>query len=437
MKDLFKKSAVAVAVASTLTLSGVVSADSLLVPLVASDDGTGGHAYETVLSFKIRGNGNASQGNFGNFAGDLGPVHYTWIQKGTTPAHMYQLNRACNIQDNYGRMSSWDMMFQDVSGLGGANANGHLNNGSPSGAFPLGSDGSAPAFLPAGGPFYGMLVIDDQQNITPAGTKGNDGDMSGFSYVIDLANGFVYSTKMLNNHKSTTSGDMASGFISKKSIDFAWMPVDIVNTKWLVSVTSDNMTNAGVSGIAGTGNSGSVYDATVAISQNTRPALGGAVQDSPRGPLGMSTGAYDHDERSVSGEANVNVTCMGIVGRGSGAGGLGATMFDNPNAPIGMTGILTPGQEANTRNGGWARRSVTPLVTAAYRYKASGAIAYKAEHGINAAMNVQSDVNDFNTTLAATAGAVSLTAGTGVLNAFNIETGGHLTVGANHANRPY
>lgn len=404
MKKMFKKSAVAMTVA--MGLSGVASADSLLAPLIATDGVLGAAGqYDTFINLKIRGRATPNAGMTGR-----SPVNITYLQKNAgssaagapasgTVADMYNPTLRCTHTDGSITGTPWDILYYEA-GFGGYNAADASIGFGAGFTAPLVPAFGAPAAAP--NQFFGMAIFDDAFNI--AVPKGNDGDMSGFAYVIDYTTGLMHDYKLLNNHKSTDTGDFSSGFISKKVVDFAWGPVATWDTQWLVAVTSDDMTNNG-----GTGSLGGAYDATVNITQNTL-----AGNDSPRGPLGGMTGAYNNDENSISGEQNVQVTCMSIIG-------LRPFLAPPSGAATGLSnigsisaGILTPGQYANSLQGGWARRSITPVntlttfpgITVPTSYAASGAIIYKMENN-------------------------------GVFNSFQIETSGHLSPGNNHANRPY
>lgn len=430
MKNLLKKSALASAVAGSLMLSGVASADSLLAPLIMATGGSGA-GYDTYLHYKIRGNATPNAGAAGVLTGQTN-VNITWLQKGTAPADLYDTTTGCQHTDGSHRASPWDMVYQDVEdSTGGAYHPGDQTR--PNFSVPGAGGGGVSGFV-------GMAILDDAANI--AEPKGNDGDFSGFAYIVDYNTGYMYDYKLLNNHHSTDTGNFSAGFISKKAVDFAWGPVDdgVVSaglatdnsvwssdTAWLVAVTSADMTNSG-----GTGSLGNTYDASVRISQNQI-----AGQDSPRGPLGGSTGAYNNDEKSISGEQNVDVTCMALVGLipASHVGGIvgnpdniatGGNLAHDNN-PV-MEGILTPAQYDNSVNGGWARRSIEPTttwqpipgITANRAYTASGAIIYKIETN-QTGMGVRAGYPGLRVPAAS----------------FQVETSGHLAPGANHVNRPY
>lgn len=332
MKNLLKKSAVATAVAGSLMISSVASADSVLAPLVIGVSG----GAQTYFSIKARGAGTPNLGGTTGYKANSN-LHYVWFQKGKTVDDLYDLNKACTVSNNNGAVSPWDMVFQRA--VGGVGADAKAVN------FDLlTSDQSAPNGYSAGD-FVGFAVITDvaNKNANPAVKDlANEGELSGFGYVVDAANSFVLDYKLLNNHRSKIEGDFSAGFISKKSIDYSWMPVSLATTEWLTVVTGDDMLKSET----GAGK----YDAAVTISQDT---LAGSV--SPRLPMGGS-GVYDNDETVISGSTPLNVTCMGIYNRSA---------------------FLNDLQISGTHNGGWTRMSIASK--SGTSQVASGAITYKAE----------------------------------------------------------
>ena len=96
MKNLFKKGAVAAAVAGSLMISGVAGADSVLAPLVIGLDGGGANAgVQTYFSIKARGTGAVN-----NRMASTTDLHYVWFKKnpaGTTGsvamASLFDLNQ--------------------------------------------------------------------------------------------------------------------------------------------------------------------------------------------------------------------------------------------------------------------------------------------------------------------------------------------------------
>ena len=344
MKNLLKKSAVATAVAGSLMISGMASADSVLAPLVIGVS----QGAQTYFSIKARGTGAANARWASSAASDL---HYVWFQKGTSVNDLYNLNSACTVSNNNGKISAWDMVFQRAVGDDTV-----IDNTIPSGSSYTNSanlvsgDKSAPNFYSAGN-FVGFAVITDvaNKNANPAVKDlANEGELSGFGYVVDAANSFVLDYKLLNNHRSKVEGDFSAGFISKKSIDYSWLPIATSTTEWLTVVTGDHMLKSE----SGAGK----YDATVYISQDT---ASGSV--SPRLPMGGS-GVYDNDETVISGATGLRVTCMGVYNRAA---------------------LMNTLQLSGTVNGGWTRMSIQNSATtgagAATTQVASGAVTYKAE----------------------------------------------------------
>lgn len=323
MKNLFKKGAVAAAVAGSLMVSGVASADSVLAPLVIGIN----NGSQTYLSVKARGAGTVNAR-----MASTTDLHYVWFKKGTTLASLANLTGKCEVSNNNGKVSPWDLVLQRA-----------VDDDSDVNLDPV-DDKSVPNGYSAGD-FVGFVVITDNanKNANPAVKDlANEGELSGFGYVVDAANSFVLDYKLLNNHRSKVEGDFSAGFIAKKSVDFSWMPVDIAATEWLTVVTGDDMLKAD----RGAGE----YDATVKFSQD---ALAGSV--SPQLPFGGS-GVYNNDEKVTSGAKNFNVTCMGVFGR---------------------TQLMNTLQLADTLNGGWKRMSIGAV--SGTNQVASGAIVYKTE----------------------------------------------------------
>lgn len=339
MKNLLKKSAVATAVAGSLMISGVASADSVLAPLVIGVQ----NGAQTFFSIKARGTGAANARFASSAASDL---HYVWFQKGTSINDLYNLNSACTVSNNNGRISAWDMVFQRAVTDDTTAASSSFTNF----ANLVAGDKSLPNAYSAGN-FVGFAVITDvaNKNANPAVKDlANEGELSGFGYVVDAANSFVLDYKLLNNHRSKVEGDFSAGFISKKSIDYSWLPIATSTTEWLTVVTGDDMLKSE----SGAGK----YDATVYISQDT---ASGSV--SPRLPMGGS-GVYDNDETVISGATGLRVTCMGVYNRSA---------------------LMNTLQLSGTVNGGWTRMSIQNSATtgagASTTQVASGAITYKAE----------------------------------------------------------
>jgi hypothetical protein len=282
-------------------------------------------------------------------------LHYVWFKKGTNLDSLSDLGAPCEVSNNNGRVSPWDMVFQRAVGDG---SNGtQINLLGANAALGLTSlDASAPNGYTAGD-FVGFVVITDNanKNANPAVKDlANEGELSGFGYVVDPSNNIVLDYKLLNNHRSKVEGDFSAGFISKKSVDFSWFPVGMAATQWLTVVTGEDMLKAD----SGAGS----YDASVYLSQDT---AAGSV--SPQLPTGGS-GVYNNDETVTSGAKNLRVTCMGTLDRSH---------------------LLSTLQAADTVNGGWKRMSIQNSAvratetggasSSATTQVASGAIIYKAE----------------------------------------------------------
>ena len=312
-------------------------ADSLLAPWVVSARGPLGSGIETFLSMKFEGRA------LPNYQwGGLSPpteasqVHYRWyrwinvaddgIPESEEGTHV------CEESNAVGNVSPWDMVFQAVGSVLGNDLGFQL---------PL-LDRSDPRFFlhEPGDNFRGFMIIDDEiggQSIT---TEGN---FSGFAYVVDFETGTVLDYKLLNNHRSTASGDFSAQFISKLAVDFSWWPINVVDTAWLVLVVGPDMSDAD-------------WPGTIII--NSEPQADANVDTGdPRFPTGGINGVYDHDEQVYSGDELVEVVCLDILTRDD---------------------LLTSQQEIQTRNGGWARRDELVLTNP---ISASGAIVYKIEQG--------------------------------------------------------
>ena len=351
------------AVFLSLLISTSVQADSLLVPLVINTTN-----YDTYFAFKIKGVTNSDS------------IHYTWLKKGTALADLSNLEKPCLMENNMGKGSKGDMIFQNIIGTK------QYYNGL------ISMDGSSPAGYNAGN-FVGMTVIDDSSNLN----KGHniEGDSTGFVYIVNTTTGLVQNYKMLNNHKNSKAEGFSSGFISKHVVDFSWMSTSTLapvvgsapSTAWFVSVAGPDMSKH-------TGTYNSTYGLTVKISQAQRTG-----EDSPQAVMGG--GAVNNDEKVISGDKAVNVTCMGRL---------------DP------TDILTPSQLVGSNEGGWVRKSIIPLDdmyagTDSSAKIATGAIVYRVDNAIVPASLAPS--------------------GTFANTSMQIETGGHLAKSHNHANRPY
>ena len=384
MKNLLKKSAVATAVAGSLMLSSVASADSLLAPLVIGAEGV-----KTFFAFKVRGAGTVNQ----NWSGSGSSLHYTWFKKGTSIADLHNLTTGCAIENSTGTVSSYDMVLQTAVG-----------------SSDFDTDKSKPSSY-GGGDFVGFAVLTDMANANNEKDVKNlvdEGEMSGFAYVVDATNGFVLDYKLLNNHRSKVEGDFSAGFISKKSIDYSWLPVGVADTQWLTVVVGDGMTKAEATGS---------WKGTVSITQgkSNDNSFAPSVPTDTVATNNVEVGAYDTDERVWSGDKALSVTCMGIYDRSA---------------------FLLSQQLAQTTNGGWRRAAIIADTTTG----ANGAITYKSE-----------EINLTNLALAADRpeavfGSISgnsiinptIVTGTKKAISFQVETSGHLSkLPESHPNRPY
>jgi hypothetical protein len=443
--NILKKARLASAVmlaTSVMAIGTTAQADSLLAPFVVDDE-----AWDTYFAFKMQGSS-----PFSLVGNPTDPIHYTWIQKGTQMAHLFvgftdrgptvsdnddtaYTPRPCTVYDNFGQGTQNDVIFQSARGRMTSTdpVTGVITNlsGDPSFVDPaidfftagFWGDRSNPNGYNNGanvgtGTFAGMVVIDDTANTDVSGgdpSLAPEGNMSGFAYVFNVADQDVFSYKLLNNHKSAVSGDMSAGFISKHVVDFMWLPDDTatvagqnriptqvqnppvagtsnvvypnMNTYWLAAVTGPDMANH-------TDGYNSTYGLQAVFSTNQRGAglvVNERDVDLESPPTEGFAQAYNHDESALSGDDPLTITCMGVFQRDS---------------------FLTDAQTNSSSIGGWARRSVIPLedgfADANTPKIAEGAIVYRFD----------SFFGRSQTTM-------------------QVETGGHLNLDANHANRPY
>jgi hypothetical protein len=392
---------------ASISISTLVQADSLLAPVVVNNN-----FFTTYLNIKVKG---ATQN--GGVVRFQDRLHYVWLRKRASVPNAFVdglvdgvdataglgLNNpanyasTCRMVDNMGRVSKSDMIFQATfSGVSATPAGVHADTSIPN------SYGNAPVPIPPANYFVGMVVVSDMANTGTAGGADPEGDMSGFAYIVSHNTGDVMSYKLVNNHHSATEGDFSAGFISKHVVDLAWTATTgsphPMRTAWVTSVTGADMTQH-------TGTWSSEYDATVSISQAQR-----AGEDSPQEIMGNTTGVYNNDELLMSGDTPINITCMGS--------------FIPAN-------FLDAQQVAFVQNGGWLRKSIIPQPNRVIRAggltqaiptekTASGAITYR----IDAFTALVGDITGNVTPLTPQV-------------TMEIETGGHLAPGANHANRPY
>lgn len=407
MKNLLKKSAVATAVAGSLMMASVASADSLLAPLVIGTNLSASNGIQTYFSFKVRGAGTVNQA----WVGSSSNVHYTWFKKGTKLADLHDLSTGCAVENSTGTVSSYDMVLQpavvpvDIFG----DYYGFI-------------DKSKPAAY-AGGDFVGFAVLTDMANANnekDVKSLANEGEMSGFAYVVDATNGFVLDYKLLNNHRSKVEGDFSAGFISKKSIDYSWLPVldaarttGLADTQWLTVVVGEGMTKSESTG---------GWKGTVKITQgaSAENSIAPSIPTDTVATNNVEVGTYDNDERVWSGNKNLSVTCMGIYDRSA---------------------FLLSQQMNQTVKGGWRRAAIIADASTG----ANGAITYKIEeinlrNFSNGNGNVDAPEAVFGTLSGSSLVNPSLQNGLpgNTAISFQVETSGHLSASPEaHPNRPY
>lgn len=350
MNNLFKKTSIALAVAAvTLSTISTASAESLLAPVVINDAN-----YDTFVSMRTGGVVTNDE------------LHYHWIKKGKNLNSLKKLGVECSVVNSTGTATPKDMIYQDTQGNGAFVA--------------LPAAGVTDASVGSGylGGFAGMMVVDVN------GSGGiEEGNFVGFAYIVNSNSGVVLDYKMVNNHKTSKSGDFSTGYAAKKSIDYSWLPETVATTQWITSVLSNDMT-------AGPEQAG-VYDATVLMSNQPREELDGtANQQSPQ-ILHGGIGVMDNDENPLSGGQQPKITCMGMYDR---------------------LAFIDPAHENFTKDGGWTRRAIQPVDKV---IDAQGALTFKWEKG-------------------AAGGAGFL--GGPTAQAFQVETGGNLSVNGTKANKP-
>jgi len=452
---ILKKAQIAGAV--MLAVAGItantVQADSLLAPLVVDDS-----TWDTYFALKLGGKKGGDQ--------PLGTIHYTWIQKGTEWVHLmtdyvdlgsshldddnvYYGKKACRMYDNWGVGTENDLAFQSVAARSGYPNDGRegwvgnvysSNDGTIVNGYNNGASVAIPPKVVEGktynalgqGRFAGMAVIDYDPGVdySGLGSKAPEGNFAGFAYVVNPTLNLMLDYKMLNNHHRAKSGDFSIQFISKHVVDLMWLPDNehawgtmpgnkIIDqygvvgggslyrnntTNWYAAVTGPDMTKH----TDAQGHYNSIYGLQVVLSSNTfgggnvvneRPDL--KLEDSPTKGFAQ---AYDNDEHPLSGSPELKITCVGMFQRDQ---------------------FLTEPQ-AEGANGGWARRSIIPLVdqfAGANTPKiATGAIIYRGDTFLP-------DNHDQDW--------AHVGIGAGLQMTFQIETSGHLNTHANHANRPY
>lgn len=383
---------------------GTARADSVLAPLVISNSKT-----STYFAFKMRGSGVADEFTV---AGSKNPntsrIHYHHLQKWNELDNAPVTGIAdlrnnpmggCKITNTSGSGSSWDIIYQDVRQT--------LITGRADHAVPLGEDPAPPLdeSLPAGwlgnatdSPFVGMVIIDDvgNANVKPNnGRRLNEGELSGFVYIVNETTGMVIDYKLLNNPFSKKSGDFKTNWISKTSIDWMWLPANntppaltIERTAWFTAVIGEGMTNLA--------EQSRVWNESVKFTQtldnykttkDIRPMYSKNGVDAP--------GAYNNDEQVLSGPKDFKITCMGIYDR---------------------TAFLTNQQVLHTVDGGFKRAHIVPeSASGVDNVKAHGAITYRMD------------------TL------MTLSTGAPMTPTFTIETSGYLSTSKNkaHPNRGY
>lgn len=253
----FKKSLVAVAAGTALAAVGIsaANAESLLFPYWSTTNG-----ITSVLSLSTGTVASAATGTTGN-------IHYVW-----------NYGSSCTHFDNYGSMTSNDLLQQSV-----------VNGGST-----WFGDKSTPAYFPnVSGGTYGFLVVTDNGHV--AGTAGGIGTMRGQMVIASAANGTVASYSGIPSNAATTEGNfsllpntVAGGAVPNGVVNtylLSWYPSSVVTSTSWYGVVVGNMTSAITAGANWTG--------TVNYSNNGN--------------------VYGRDEDAYSGSMTGAVTCAGML----------------------------------------------------------------------------------------------------------------------------
>jgi hypothetical protein len=227
MNKQIKKSLMAVAVGAALASAGITAANaaSLLFPYWSTQNGT-----TSILSL--------STGTVvAPAAGTLGNIHYVW-----------NYGKDCTHFDNYGTMTSNDLLQQFVS--------------QPAGTPALFGDKSKPNYFPQlQGGSYGFLVVADDAG-SPASPTGAAGTLRGQMIVASAAAGIVTAYNGIESAStSTIEGDFSN--LNATAYRLSWYPQSVAGTSWY-AVATGNMNAAIVAGANWNGaatytNNGQVY----------------------------------------------------------------------------------------------------------------------------------------------------------------------------------
>lgn len=303
----------AIGAALGLGMAASANADSLLAPWVKASKDLG---VQTYLMLKVQGWGwpDAGWEDFENIQ-VTNKLHYYFFQwdgkEGSADG-----GKPCKKFDKRGTTSPWDMVYQSISTA-------------PAGYTGPAGDMSEP--VQDIGDFDGFLIVDDEICTAPGNctSVANEGNFTGFAYVVDLTQGLVADYKMLNNPQSTASGNFNHPSIAKQVADLLWWPQDTILTKWLVLAVGPYMTSGGEgkapSNAKAWGGEVDIYHINQTTWQSKLPGPD---------PFGGQVGVYDNDEVLLSGFTDKNIICMGWV---------------YPDELMGSS------QLGYTANGGWTR----------------------------------------------------------------------------------
>lgn len=317
MNKQIKKSLMAVAVGAALA-SGITAANaaSLLFPYWSTQNGT-----TSILSL--------STGTVAAPAlGTLGNIHYVW-----------NYGSSCTHFDNYGTMTSNDLLQQFVS--------------QPAGTPALFGDKSTPAYFPqlAGGS-YGFLVVSDDAG-SPATATGAAGTLRGQMIVASAAAGIVTAYNGLENG-NTTEGDFSN--LNATAYRLSWYPQSVAGTSWY-AVATGNM-NAAI--IAGTNwNGAATYTNNGQVYGRDEDAYSGSMTGQFTCSASMTPESFMNSAQIASatngGLVNVTfapgTTTAGVFTAGAPGVGVVLTKLETTTA-LGGTNTFVTGEKA-TAGQGW------------------------------------------------------------------------------------
>jgi len=307
MNKQIKKSLMAVAVGAALASAGVTAANaaSLLFPYWSTQNGT-----TSILSLST---GTLTNGS---------ALHYVW-----------NYGPSCTHFDNYGSMTSNDLLQQFVS--------------QPAGTPALFGDKSTPAYFPQlNGGSFGFLVVSDTGSTDPvgkAGTTNPAGSLRGQMIVASAAAGIVTAYNGLEAG-STNEGDFSN--LNATAYRLSWYPQSVAGTSWFAVATGNMGTAIGAgsnwTGSASYTNNGQVYG-------RDEDAYSGSMTGSFTCSASLNPASFMNSAQIASvtngGLVNVNFTPT------NGASGVVLTKLETTTA-LGGSNTFVTGEKA-TSGQGW------------------------------------------------------------------------------------